>query len=107
MAFFFIRRPSDFTLRFLLPLDLVQGVASKPAVILHNLNLLHAAGHLDLGAVVQVTGFGALKPDLFSVFFSHGNTEKETGVRSQESGEKGAFVCLLTPGSWLLPSIIQ
>jgi hypothetical protein len=53
------------------PLHLMQRVLAKPRRVLLDLDLLHAAGDSDLGAVVQVTGFGALKPDHFSILFCH------------------------------------
>ena len=49
----------------------MQRVLAKFAIVLLNFDLLHAAGDFNLGAVVQVTGFGALKPNPFAVFFCH------------------------------------
>src|SRR4051794_34700207 len=73
-----------------LPLHLVQRVLSEPGALLLDFDLLHAAGDLDLGAVVQVTGFGALKPDHFAAFFRHftpRNTvlSAEQGIPTQHS----------------------
>jgi hypothetical protein len=54
-----------------LPLHLVQRVLAKAFGVLLEFDLLRAASDLDFRAVVQVTGFGALKPNVFSVFFCH------------------------------------
>src|SRR4051794_7837314 len=54
-----------------LPLHLMQRVLAQTLAELLDLDLLRSAGHLDLGAVVQVTGLGALKPDVFAGFLSH------------------------------------
>jgi len=54
-----------------LPFDFMQRVAAEARAVLLDLDLLRAAGDLDLGAVVQVARFGALKPHHFSAFFCH------------------------------------
>src|SRR5690606_35207601 len=60
----------------LLSLHLVQRVPAQPGRILLELDFLSPADHLDLGAVVQVTGLAALKPDPFSIFLSHCTPQK-------------------------------
>ena len=61
----------------LFSLHLVQRVAAEAGAVLFQLDLLHAAGHLDFRTVVQVTGFGALKPRHFAILFCHDNTRKK------------------------------
>src|SRR4051812_28297513 len=55
----------------------MQRVLAQTLAELLDLDLLRSAGHLDLGAVVQVTSFGALKPDVFAGFLSHDNTKSK------------------------------
>ena len=63
-------------LRSLLALDFVKGVLAKSwrklfKAFFHSFG--NSALHADFGAVIQVTGFGALKPNIFAIerFFSH------------------------------------
>src|SRR5687767_5282247 len=44
---------------------------AQPRTVLLDFDLLHAAGDLDLGAIVQIVGLRALEPDHVSVFFCH------------------------------------
>src|SRR5262249_40276780 len=63
--------------------------------VLLDLDLLHAASHLDFRTVIQVAGFRALKPDHFAVFFCH---EALNSVHrgDAEIAEKNQFsICLL------------
>jgi len=60
----------------LLTLDFVKGVLAKSwrklfKAFFHSFG--NSALHADFGAVIQVTGFGALKPNIFAIerFFSH------------------------------------
>src|SRR3982751_647312 len=57
-----------------LALHLMHRVPAQPGAVLLDLDLLRAAGHLDLSAVVQVAGLGALQPDHFAAFFCHNST---------------------------------
>ena len=64
--------------RYLFPLDLVKGVLAKSRreLLKAFLDLLvNAAFDADLRAVVEVTGFGALQPHIFTVhLFGQGPT---------------------------------
>jgi hypothetical protein len=52
----------------------MQRMPPEPGAELLEFNLLHAAGYLDFGPIIQVTGFGALKPDHFATFLCHYST---------------------------------
>src|SRR5689334_11759872 len=43
----------------------------QAGAVLLDLYFLRSAGHLDLGAIIQIARFGALKPDHFATFFCH------------------------------------
>src|SRR5688572_4022092 len=95
------RRPlSSFSLHpsSLLSLHLVERVAAEAGAVLFQLHLLHAAGHLDFCTVVQVTGFGALKPDHFSVLFGHRNTPVGAGSQPARLSNPGAAAGLADQG---------
>jgi hypothetical protein len=49
-------------------------MTSEARAELLEFDLLHAAGYLDFGPIIQVTGFGALKPDHFATFLCHYST---------------------------------
>jgi hypothetical protein len=68
--------PSAFIILRLLPLELVDRVLAQTLAVFFQLDFRRSAGDLDLGAIVQVTGFGALKPRHFAVFFCHDNLKK-------------------------------
>ena len=44
--------------------------------VLFDLDLLDAAGHFDLRAVVEVAGLRALQPDHFAILFCHSYTSE-------------------------------
>src|SRR6267378_7313858 len=46
----------------------------QAGAVLLDLYFLRSAGHLDLGAIIQIARFGALKPDHFATFFCHGTS---------------------------------
>jgi hypothetical protein len=49
----------------------MQLMGSFSLAELHQLDFLHAAGHFDFRAVVQVVAAGALHPDIFAALFCH------------------------------------
>src|SRR5438477_164476 len=51
----------------------IQPPPEAGAVFL-DLDFLRSAGHLDLGAIIQIARFGTLKPDHFATFFCHGTS---------------------------------
>src|SRR5687768_3787975 len=55
----------------LLPLELMHRVLALAVAVLLQLDLGRAAGHLDLGAVVEVVAVRALQPRHFPVLFCH------------------------------------
>src|SRR3954464_6074208 len=77
----FILPPSSFDS---LALHLMHRVPAQPGAVLLDLDLLRAARHLDLGAVVQVTGLGALQPDHFSALFSHGTSPSNRQIKNRQ-----------------------
>ena len=85
--------------KWLFPLDLVKGVLAKARTELLKalLNLLiNAALDADLRAIVEVTGFGALQPHIFTVhLFGQGTTpvlrKEKTGDRRQPIPSKSQF----------------
>jgi hypothetical protein len=54
----------------------MDRVLAQAFAVLLEFDLGRSAGDLDFGAVVQVTGFGALKPRHFSILFCHDNFQK-------------------------------
>src|SRR3954465_7040619 len=45
-----------------------------------DLDFLRSAGHLDLGAIIQIARLGALQPDHFATFFCHDTTRTICGA---------------------------
>src|SRR5215210_2020619 len=67
--------------------------------VLLDLYFLRSAGHLDLGAIIQIARFGALQPDHFATFFCHDTT------LHTDSGQSRPYARILvtTPEPTVLP----
>src|SRR5438105_3719733 len=91
--------PSAFILMPLLPLHLMQRMAAESRAVLFDLDLLHAAGDLDLRAVVQVACLRALQPDHFSILFCHDNFQNQWPVFSGQWPVKTSPHWPLTTGN--------
>jgi hypothetical protein len=49
----------------------MQRMPAQAGAVLFDFHLLCATGDFNFGAVIQVTGLGALKPYVLAAFFSH------------------------------------
>jgi hypothetical protein len=49
----------------------MQRMFSQPGAILFEFDLGGTADDFEFRTVIQVTGFGALQPDHFAIFFGH------------------------------------
>src|SRR5688572_20893736 len=83
LAFILLPSPSSFGS---LALHLVELVGALARAELLDLDLLHAARHLDLGAVVEVRAARALEPDVFATLFCHDDTEPACESKRPASG---------------------
>src|ERR1700735_3492023 len=63
---------SRFTSSSLLTFHFMQRMAAQSGGIFLHFHLLRTPSHLDFRAIVEIAGLGALQPDHFSAFFSHG-----------------------------------
>jgi hypothetical protein len=66
-----------------LPLQLMHRMLAQALAILLEFDLWGTAGYLDLGSVVQVTGFRALKPSHFAILFCHHNIQKGRRMKAE------------------------
>jgi hypothetical protein len=67
----------------LLPLNFMQRVLPEALAELHQFDLLHPSGNLDLSAVVEVARLRALQPHVLAIVFCHDYTRKKEVARIQ------------------------